>query len=165
MQPCGKCISRASCIRTRLADENHACANKGASYSSCSVASETKREAQEPRACTFCCTKMFPSFPLAPFTSLRSFSAFVSIVLRHRKSPQPVSYSPRWADRFTLPFDRSVEDTLVLRFCLNIPYSRLVAEPRITISHSKPKTSQRTQITNEIYNRREILKVNFHQPN
>lgn len=160
MQPCGKCISRASRIRTRLADENHACANKGASHSPCryNVAAETKREDQEPRACTFCCTKMPP-----PFTLLRSFPCLRFDRFVARKS-SPTCFVFATVSRSIYASLRSINSGyVVLRFCLNIPYSRPVAEPPMIISQSKPKTSY-CNITGYSLQKyiMEILKVNFH---
>lgn len=162
MQPCGKCISRASCIRTRLADENHACANKGASYSSCSVASETKREAQEPRACTFCCTKMFPSFPLAPFTSLRSFPC-----LRFDRFAASEIASTCFV---FATVSRSIYASLrsISRGYVGIkilPQHPLFSAGGRASNNNLTLETKNVSTNTEIYNRREILKVNFHQPN
>lgn len=86
--------------------------------------------------------------------------AFVSIVLRHRKSPRNLFRIRHGeADRFTLPFDRY---DWILRFSTSLI---------LASNHNRnQKASQLQQNTSQlfvtkIYNKRKILRVNFQSSN
>lgn len=125
------------------------------------VAAETKREAYHVRVHFVARKCSFPPPSPSPLLAPSALShAFVSIVLRHRKSPRNLFRIRHGeADRFTLPFDRY---DWILRFSTSLI---------LASNHNRnQKASQLQQNTSQlfvtkIYNKRKILRVNFQSSN